>query len=276
MDERALFTEFWENEVEDDAQGDRAHSGRLRLSSRSEVAHGERNRVADRLRREDDHRRARDRQSRMESAAGAGHDEGDARHLREAERGYRPPAGKRFPRPAGTARSSSSAVSDRRRRWRGASSSTSSTTAGRSRPTCARWDRPCRRFTGRAATSRSVAHRQISTCTPSSTTRSGGSRKNVVARTALRAMSTNSRSRHIAMPGRPRHDERLAPQEVGHVVLVQLQALLARTRERLGHVGILHESVPDDDVEHPLAERADRRPAGPPARAAPVAWSPSA
>src|SRR5687768_17875802 len=43
--------------------------------------------------------------------------------------------------------------------------------------------------------------RQISTCTPSSTTRSGGNRKNVVARTALRAMSTNSCSRHIPIPG---------------------------------------------------------------------------
>ena len=42
---------------------------------------------------------------------------------------------------------------------------------------------------------------QISTCTPSSTTRSGGSLKNVVARTAFRAISTNSRSRHIAIPG---------------------------------------------------------------------------
>ena len=40
------------------------------------------------------------------------------------------------------------------------------------------------------------------TCTPSSTTRSGGRRKNAVARTALRAISTNSRSLHTAMPGR--------------------------------------------------------------------------
>ena len=43
----------------------------------------------------------------------------------------------------------------RRRRWRGASSSTSFTIAGRSRRTCGRWDRPCRRSTGRAATNRS-------------------------------------------------------------------------------------------------------------------------
>ena len=42
----------------------------------------------------------------------------------------------------------------------------------------------------------------ISTCTPSSTTRSGGRRKNAVARTAFRVISTNSRSRQIAMPGR--------------------------------------------------------------------------
>ncbi len=41
----------------------------------------------------------------------------------------------------------------------------------------------------------------ISTWTPSSTTRSGGRRKNAVARTALRAIRTNSFSRQIAMPG---------------------------------------------------------------------------
>ena len=44
----------------------------------------------------------------------------------------------------------------RRRRWRGASSSTSCTIAGRSRRTCGRWDRRCRRSTGRAGTSRSL------------------------------------------------------------------------------------------------------------------------
>ena len=42
----------------------------------------------------------------------------------------------------------------------------------------------------------------ISTCTPSSTTRSGGSLKKAVARTAFRAISTNSFSRHVAMPFR--------------------------------------------------------------------------
>ena len=42
----------------------------------------------------------------------------------------------------------------------------------------------------------------ISTWTPSSTTRSGGRRKYAVARTALRAMSTNSFSRQTAIPGR--------------------------------------------------------------------------
>jgi hypothetical protein len=41
-----------------------------------------------------------------------------------------------------------------------------------------------------------------STWTPNSTTRSGGRRKNAVARTALRAISTNSFSRHTAMPRR--------------------------------------------------------------------------
>ena len=52
----------------------------------------------------------------------------------------------------GTARSSSSAVSGPRRRWRGASCSISCTTGARSRPTCARWDRPCRRCTVPART----------------------------------------------------------------------------------------------------------------------------
>ena len=58
---------------------------------------------------------------------------------------------------SGTARSSSSAAAARRRRWPGASCSTSCTTAGRSRPTCGRWDRRCRRSTDRAATNRSEA-----------------------------------------------------------------------------------------------------------------------
>lgn len=43
-------------------------------------------------------------------------------------------------------------------------------------------------------------NRHISTCTPNSTTRSGGRRKNAVARTALRAMTTNSFSRQTAIP----------------------------------------------------------------------------
>jgi hypothetical protein len=66
-----------------------------------------------------------------------------------------PSAGRRFRRSVGTAASSSSASNGPRRRWPGASSSTSFTTAGRSRRTCARWDRRCRRSTGRAGTSRS-------------------------------------------------------------------------------------------------------------------------
>jgi hypothetical protein len=45
-------------------------------------------------------------------------------------------------------------------------------------------------------------HAYISTCTPNSTTRSGGRRKNAVARTAFLAMSTNSFSRQSAIPSR--------------------------------------------------------------------------
>ena len=48
---------------------------------------------------------------------------------------------------------------------------------------------------------RGRAGRYSSTCTPSSTTRSGGRRKKPVARMALRAMSTNRCSRQSAMPG---------------------------------------------------------------------------
>jgi hypothetical protein len=40
MEEQALFTKFWERQIENDAQRDRAHSERLRLPSRSEVPHG--------------------------------------------------------------------------------------------------------------------------------------------------------------------------------------------------------------------------------------------
>ena len=62
-------------------------------------------------------------------------------------------AGRRCQPRAGKARSTSSAASGPPRRWRGAFSSTSFTTAGRSRPTCGRWDRPSRRSTARVRTS---------------------------------------------------------------------------------------------------------------------------
>ena len=77
-----------------------------------------------------------------------------------------------------------------------------------------------------------------------------------MALTALRAISTKSLSRHIAMPGALRHDQRFAAQEVGDVVLIQLQPVRARASERIGHVGILHEPITKDDVEHALAQRA--------------------
>ena len=54
----------------------------------------------------------------------------------------------------GRRRSNSSGASGLHRRWPGASCSTSCTIAGKSRRTCARWDRPCRRCTVRAQTSR--------------------------------------------------------------------------------------------------------------------------
>ena len=49
---------------------------------------------------------------------------------------------------------------------------------------------------------RDLIERIISTCTPSSTTRSAGRRKKAVARCAFLAISTKMRSRHMAMPGR--------------------------------------------------------------------------
>ena len=61
------------------------------------------------------------------------------------------------------------------------------------------------RRSSKAVGSRQVGSNEvayISTCTPSSTTRSGGRWKNAVARTALRAMTTKNCSRHTAMPGR--------------------------------------------------------------------------
>ena len=67
--------------------------------------------MADRLRGEDDHRRARERQGGVGAAADAGDDEGSARGVREAERVDRRAAGRRLPTRAGTARSSSSASS---------------------------------------------------------------------------------------------------------------------------------------------------------------------
>src|SRR5262245_27816285 len=72
--------------VENDPQRARAHSGRIRLPSGSQVANGARDCLADRLRGADDHRRARDRQGRMGSAADTRHDERGSRGIRKAER----------------------------------------------------------------------------------------------------------------------------------------------------------------------------------------------
>ena len=60
MEERALFTTLWENE----SKTTRKVIARIPKGSTtvpSEVSHRERNRVADCLRREDDHRGRRDR-----------------------------------------------------------------------------------------------------------------------------------------------------------------------------------------------------------------------
>ena len=61
-----------------------------------------------------------------------------------------------LPPDAGKAHSPSSVANGRHHRWPGAFSSTSSTTVGRSRRICARWDRPCRRYTVRASTSHRI------------------------------------------------------------------------------------------------------------------------
>jgi hypothetical protein len=60
---------------------------------------------------------------------------------------------KALPAIAGQAPSISSARRVTPRRWRGASCSTWCTIAARLRPTCGRWDPPCRRSTGPAPTS---------------------------------------------------------------------------------------------------------------------------
>ena len=154
MDEKSLFTKFWTNE----SKTTRKVLARIpegsdyRPDPKSRTA--QRDRLADRLRGEDDHRRAREREGGVGAAADACDDEGRARRVREAERRHGRSAGRRCPTAAGTARSSSSAGSGPLRRWPGASSSTSSITAARSRRICGRWDRRCRRSTDRAATSR--------------------------------------------------------------------------------------------------------------------------
>jgi hypothetical protein len=100
--------EVLDERIEDHAQRARADPRRIRLPSGSEVAHRAGDRLADRLRGEDDHRGARERESGVGAAADAGDDEGGARGLRAQSAGM-PARWEALPPSAGTARSSSSA-----------------------------------------------------------------------------------------------------------------------------------------------------------------------
>ena len=86
MDEKALFTKFWTKESKTTRNVLARIPEGVRLPPGPALAHGEGDRLADRLRGEDDHRRARDRQGRVGAAADAGDDEGGARRVRAAER----------------------------------------------------------------------------------------------------------------------------------------------------------------------------------------------
>ena len=109
MSEQTLFTGFWEHESKTtrNVLARIPEASDYRPDPKSRTA--QRDRLADRLRGEDDHRRARERQGGVGPAAGAGDHEGDGRRLRRAERGDGRAAGRRCPQGAGTARSSSSA-----------------------------------------------------------------------------------------------------------------------------------------------------------------------
>ena len=78
MDEKSLFTKFWTNESKTTLKVLARIPEGSDLPSGSEVAHRAGDRVADRLRGEDDHRGARNGQGGMGAAADAGDDEGSA------------------------------------------------------------------------------------------------------------------------------------------------------------------------------------------------------
>ena len=78
-----------------------------------------------------------------------------------------------------------------------------------------------------------------------------------MARTAFRAISTNSFSRQIAMPLSAGHDDGLPAQEVRQIVGIEHESLLPRLLQGLGNIGILHESVLHAHVEQIVAERLD-------------------
>ena len=96
-----------------------------------------------------------------------------------------------------------------------------------------------------------------STCMPSSTTRSGGILKNAFARRALRAISTNSRSRHSGSPGRRVARSVSTPRK--NVVSARSigKPLRGDFTQRLGHVRLLHEAVAQRQTIEALSKRLD-------------------
>ena len=108
-------------------------------------------------------------------------------------------------------------------------------------------DPPARSRRGWLLPERRRVCRYISTCTPSSTTRSGGSRKKAVARTALRHQD----EQFLAPDGHPlaaRHDDGFAPQEVRDTSASSWSHLLACLLEHFGDVRVFDEPVLDADV----------------------------
>ena len=152
MDERALFTRFWENESKTTRKviaripEGSAYRPDAKSRTASEIAWQivcEEKMIIEALETGSAEWKPPPRRQRSRSCSTS-----MRRKVRISSGG-----GKRCPTRAGTVRWRSSAVSDRRRRWRGASFSTSCTIEGRFLLTFGQWDRPSRRSTDQAGTS---------------------------------------------------------------------------------------------------------------------------
>ena len=94
---------------------------------------------------------------------------------------------------------------------------------------------------------------QMMTCVPISTTRPSGSGNSAVASVALRASRMNSRSCHSGMPMRAEAFSERRDRKNDVFMMSKVQPILRHQRQRLRHVGLLHEA---ELQLHQLEQRA--------------------